>query len=478
MSDESPGAHGSEVRVRFAPSPTGFFHVGGARTALWNWLFARRVGGTFILRIEDTDRERNREDWVDGILSALTWLGIDWDEGPYRQSERGELYRAAAERLHSEGHAYYCDCTRDDVEARALPGAPPGYDGFCRDRGLEPGPGRALRFRVPEAGTTVVRDLIRGDVSFANDSIADFVIARPNGDALFVLAVVVDDMDMGVTHVMRGEEHLPTTPKALLMWEALGGPPLPVFAHVPVLVNEKRQKLSKRRDKVALEDYRLQGYLADAMRNYLVALGWSPSDGREILTVEEMLAEFSLDDVNNSPAFFDEQKLLHINGLYIRAMSAADFISACAPFLADPGVPWGEGSFDPEVFRELAPLVQERVGTLAEVPGYVAFALVEPLEINPGSYEKAIAKDEGSAEILRLARGRFADCPFEPDALKLELEGVASDVGRKLAKTQAPVRVATTGNTVGLPLFESLMVLGRARTLSRLDAVLIRLGSA
>jgi glutamyl-tRNA synthetase len=455
------GEAASGPRVRFAPSPTGFFHVGGARTALWNWLFARRRGGSFVLRIEDTDRERNREDWVDGILSALQWLGIDWDEGPFRQSERGDLYRSVAARLHSEGHAYFCGCTREDVEARALPGAIPGYDGYCRDLGLGPGPGRALRFRVPDNGTTTVHDLIRGDVEFANDSIEDFVIARPNGDALFVLAVVADDMDMRITHIVRGEEHLPTTPKAILIWEALGGPALPVFAHVPVLVNESRQKLSKRRDKVALEDYRAKGYLADAMRNYLVLLGWSPPDGREFMTVEDMVVEFDLADVNNSPAFFDERKLAHFNGVYIREMSLDAFVAASEPFLSDGGVLWQPGSFDPVVFRVLAPLAQERVATLAEVPEYVAFAF----------------GDEVAAEILRLARTRLAECEFEPDVLKLELEGIASDVGRKLGKAQAPVRVATMGRTVGLPLFESLAVLGRQRTLERIDAAIARLAS-
>jgi glutamyl-tRNA synthetase len=472
----------TETRVRFAPSPTGYFHVGGARTALWNWLFARQVGGAFVLRIEDTDKERNREDWVDGIISALQWLGIDWDEGPYRQSERGELYRSIAGRLWSSGHAYYCGCTREEVEARALPGAKPGYDGHCRDLGLEPGPGRALRFRVPDTGTTIVHDLIRGDVEFANDSIEDFVIARPNGDALFVLAVVADDMDMRVTHIMRGEEHLPTTPKAILIWEALGGPELPVFAHVPVLVNAQRQKLSKRRDKVALEDYRAKGYLADAMRNYLVVLGWSPPDGREILTVDEMIAEFSLADVNNSPAFFDEKRLAHFNGVYIRAMSVDEFIAACSPFVSGDqtdagdgsGLPWEPAEFDADVFRVLAPLAQERVATLGEVPGYVAFAFVEKFAIDEQSYQRAIAGDEVALEILRLTRERLTECEFSPEVLKLELEGIASDVGRKLGKAQAPVRVATMGSTVGLPLFESLTVLGRGRTLERLDAAIER----
>ncbi|MGH9180972.1 MAG: glutamate--tRNA ligase, partial [Acidimicrobiales bacterium] len=306
--------------MRFSPSPTGFFHVGGARTALFNWLVARQRGGTFILRIEDTDKERNRPEWVEGIQSAMVWLGLDWDEGPYFQSERTHLYAEAAEKLHAGGQAYYCDCTRDAVDARTRGNPTPGYDAFCRDRNLDAAPGRPLRFRTPREGTTTVVDVVRGRPSFENATIEDFVIARGDGTALFVLANVIDDLDMAVSDVIRAEEHLPTTPKYILLHEALTDRPLPAFAHVPVIVNEKRQKLSKRRDKVALEDYRDQGYLAHAMRNYLGLLGWAPSGDREVVSVEEMVDEFRLEDVNLSPAFFDEKKLRHFNGLYIRAM--------------------------------------------------------------------------------------------------------------------------------------------------------------
>src|SRR5579884_2262335 len=211
------------VRVRFAPSPTGYFHVGGARTALYNWLFARRSHGVFILRIEDTDRERNQTEWVEGIVSAMKWLGLDWDEGPYFQSESVDLHRRTAERLHAEGRAYYCDCTREQIDARRAPGAPPGYDGHCSERGLGPGPGRALRFRVDRPGRTTVTDVVRGEVVFEHDAIEDFIILKSDGNPLFLLANVVDDIEMRVSHVIRGEEHLPNTPKALLLWEALGG---------------------------------------------------------------------------------------------------------------------------------------------------------------------------------------------------------------------------------------------------------------
>jgi glutamyl-tRNA synthetase len=469
-------------RVRFAPSPTGYLHVGGGRTALWNWLFARRTGGTFMLRIEDTDTERNREEWVDGILASLSWLGVTWDEGPYRQSERFELYGSAAAKLFASGHAYACDCTREVVEARTAGNPKPGYDGFCRDRGLEPGPGRTLRFRVPDEGSTLVRDLIRGDVTFANDTIDDFVIVKSNGAPLFVLAVVVDDMDMRVSHIVRGEEHLPTTPKAVMLWSALDGGELPVFAHVPVLVNEQRQKLSKRRDRVALEDFRDQGYLPEAMRNHLVLLGWSPHEVHhedERLSLDEMIEQFRLEDVKSSPAYFDERKLAHFNGLYIRDLSTSSFVSRTMPFVDSESVPWPALSFDISVYERLAPLVQERVSTLGEVPGYVAFAFLseESFTMEDASYDKAIGRDAGAVEILTRARERLSSCEFAPEVLKAELEAVAEQVGRKLGKAQAPVRVATMGATVGLPLFESLVVLGRERVLARLDAALARAGA-
>jgi glutamyl-tRNA synthetase len=323
-----------QVRVRFAPSPTGMFHVGGARTALWNWLFARQHGGVFVLRIEDTDETRNEEQWVDNIHDALSWLDLGWDE-EYRQSEQAAAHAAAAERLYASGNAYYCDCTTEAVQARKPPGAPPGYDGFCRDRGLGPGPGRALRFRIPP-GRTVIDDVVRGRVEFDNDKLGgDFVIVKSNGGAIFYLANTVDDLDERVTHVMRAEEHLPNTPKNQLLWEALApdGPPPPVWAHVPVLINEARKKLSKRRDKVALESYRAEGYLAEAMRNYLCLLGWSPGGDREFLTLDEMIEEFSLEHVGTSPAFFDVKKLNAFNEHYIREMTPVEFLGAARPFL-------------------------------------------------------------------------------------------------------------------------------------------------
>jgi len=452
------------------------FHVGSARTALFNWLFARHHGGAFVLRIEDTDEARNQPEWTDGILSAMQWLGLDWDEGPLFQSERADRHREAAQQLFDAGLAYYCDCSPEARVARAgaKPGSPtPPYDQFCRDRDLGPGPGRALRFRTPSAGVTVVHDLIRGHPEFGNDTIEDFVILKGNGGPIFVLANVVDDLDMAITHVIRGEEHLPNTPKALLLWEALGGGPSPVFAHLPLLVNEQRKKLSKRRDRVALESYRDDGYVMEAMRNYLCLLGWSPGRDREFLTLEEMIAEFRLEDVNNSPAFFDLKKLTAFNEHYLRALSDEEFIAACGPFL-DRG-PWKPEDFDEVTFSKVVPLVKERARTLAEVPRWVDFLFLPEPIIEPVSWEKAVLKNDAARAILAEALAQYETCPWEAQVLHDVTAAVGERHGLALGKAQAPIRVAVTGRTVGPPLFESLELLGRPRALARLRAALARL---
>jgi len=455
------------------------FHVGGARSALQNWVFARQHNGVFVLRIEDTDQARNRPEWIEGILSALDWIGIRRGtyEGPYFQSSYDAEHRAAAARLYEEGRAYYCDCTREQILART--GSQyGGYDGYCRDRGLGPGPGRALRFRTPREGMTVVRDLVRGEPTFENAKIEDFVIARADGSAVFLLANVVDDMTMGITHVIRAEEHLPNTPKQQLLWEALGARP-PVWAHVPVVVNEKRQKLSKRRDKVALEQYRDEGYLADAMRNYLMLLGWAPSGDREIVPWSVIEQEFRLEDVNPSPAFFDEKKLRAFNGEYIRALSVAEFIEACQPWLHGtdtiPAPPWKPADFDPEAFAAVAPLAQTRIAVLSEIVPNVDFLFLEEPAYDEASWAKAMP---GSADLLRDALDAFESLPeWNAESLRGALEAVGAARNLKLGKAQAPVRVAVTGRTVGLPLFESLAVLGRERTLARLRGALARLAA-
>ncbi|WP_083934356.1 glutamate--tRNA ligase [Nocardiopsis baichengensis] len=469
----------TSIRVRFAPSPTGMFHVGGARSALFNWALAQQQPeGRFVLRIEDTDAARNKPEWTEGITSALSWLGISADdphfEGPYFQSDYADKHRETAERLHKEAKAYYCDCTREQVaERRGNPHL--GYDGFCRDRGLEAGPGRALRFRVPEGGPTVVDDKIRGRVEFEHDNIEDFVIARADGSPLFVLANVVDDVEMGVNEVIRGEEHLSNTPKQQLLWEALGQTP-PVWAHLPVIVNEKRQKLSKRRDKVALESYQEEGYLPEAMVNYLMLLGWSPGEDREIMPWDRMQPLFKISEVNSSSAFFDEKKLRAFNGEYIRALSVEDFVERCRPYLAPDKAPWPEESFDEEAFRAIAPLAQSRVAVLSEIVPNVDFLFLDEPVFDEKSWNKAMKPGVGE-EMLTAALERFSDPgqAWEAEALKTALEEVGQAQGLKLGKAQAPVRVAVTGRTVGLPLFESLELLGRERVRARLEAALERL---
>jgi glutamyl-tRNA synthetase len=485
---------GTAPRVRFAPSPTGFFHVGSARTALFNWLVARQSGGTFVLRIEDTDAERGREEWVEGIMAALHWLGMDPDEGPYRQSLRSGRYDQAVDALWDGGFLYACDCTREQIEARnkAAGTLTPGYDGFCRDRGLPRGEGRALRFRTPDEGTTVVDDVVRGEVEFPNGAIDDFVMVKANGAPLFVLANVVDDIDMAITHVIRGEDLLPTTPKGVLAWEALATlgwttdgtagepgrptPPLPVFAHLPMLVNAQRKKLSKRRDPVSVESYRDQGYLPQAFVNYLALLGWSPPGGEEIIAVDEMIKEFHLDEVNHSPAFFDVAKLTHMNGEYIRAMPLGEFIAASRPWLTGAAAPWPVADFDPAVFAALAPLVQERVATLGEVPAMVDFMFQEEPVIEERAWAKAIDDDESARTILAAAIDAYAALAdnWTRDTLYATTSAIGEQVGRKLGKAQAPLRVAVTGRQVGPPLFEALEVLGPDRTLARLRAALSR----
>ncbi|HUR17816.1 MAG TPA: glutamate--tRNA ligase [Acidimicrobiales bacterium] len=465
----------SAVRVRFAPSPTGFFHVGGARTALFNWLFARHLGGTFVLRIEDTDAERGREEWLNGIVDALTWIGIDWDEGPYRQSERGKLYADAADRLYADGNAYWCGCTRPAVDERnkANDIATPGYDGYCRERALSPRQGRALRFRTPTEGSTTVVDVIRGTPVFEHANLEDFVVLRSDASPVFLLANAVDDIDMSITHVIRGEEHLSNTPKTLLLWDALDGGPRPVFAHVPLLVNEKGQKLSKRRDKVALEDYRDQGFLADATRNYLGLLGWAPGGDREILSVAEMVREFRLEDVKSSPAFFDERKLLHFNGEYIRALSLDDFVDAARPFLAAGS--WATEEFDEGAFRALAPLVQERVKTLTEVPAMVDFLFLSEAPVEEGAWDRRVVRGAAAAELLAGAAEVYSSCEWAAPVLHQVTASLGERHGLSLGKAQFPIRVAVTGREVGPPLFESLEILGRQRSIDRLLRALARL---
>jgi glutamyl-tRNA synthetase len=473
-------------RVRIAPSPTGFFHVGTARTALFNWLFARRHGGAFLLRIEDTDAERDREAWVGGIIEALEWLGMSPDEPPVRQSAFADAHREAAERLFAAGVLYGCDCTREAIDARLKGTGRTGYDGHCRDRGLARGPAVALRFRVPDVGVTVVHDVILGDVEFPNESIEDFVVVRSNGTVLFALSNLVDDRAMAISHVIRGPEHLSNAPKQLMLAEALDAAegavtPTPVFATVPLLVNEQRKKLSKRRDPVSLESYRDQGYLADALVNFLALLGWSPTGDEEKVDRATLVAQFALEDVNHAPAFFDVAKLTHLNGEYIRALDLGGFVEACRPWVApsegewapaDQAPPWPPSRFDEAVFRTIAPLVQERVATLGEVCAMVDFLFLEDPPRDPQAFEKAIRSQHDARAVLADALTAFESCDFDAASLHDALVAVGERHGLALRRAQAPVRVAVTGRTVGPPLFESMALLGRDEVTRRVGLAL------
>lgn len=459
-------------RVRFAPSPTGYFHVGGARTALYNWILAQQHHGTFVLRVEDTDEARNRPEWTDGIISALEWIGVARGtyEGPHFQSEYAASHIDAAGKLYADGNAYYCDCTQEVVRQRVGPNK--GYDGFCRQRGLGPAEGRPLRFKVPRPGRTTVVDLIRGEPVFDHDTIEDFVLLRGNGTVMFLLANVVDDMAMNISHVIRAEEHLPNTPKQQLLWLSLGAEP-PIWAHVPLLVNEKRQKLSKRRDPVAMEMYRDEGYLAEAMKNYLMLLGWNPPGDAEIVPWSLIELSFKLEDVNSSPAFFDVRKLRAFNGEYIRALTVEQFTEACQPWLTGAKALWPVERFDPAAWATMAPLVQTRVEVLGDVPGMVDFIFGEPV-VDPAAWAKATAAP--APALLDDVIDTYEAIPsWTADALKSELEVIGTRHGLKLGKAQAPVRVAVTGRSVGPPLFESLEVLGHDRTLARLRAARVQL---
>jgi glutamyl-tRNA synthetase len=450
-------------RVRIAPSPTGFFHVGTGRTALFNWLYARQNAGTFVLRIEDTDTARNRPEHTEGIMRAMRWLGLDWDEGPYFQSQRTALYAAATEQLIESGSAYACDCTPDQIAERAKQrGGPPGYDGYCRDRGLQPSKGRMLRFRTPDTGRTVFDDLVRGTVAVDNEVVEDFGVRKSNGDPLFILANVVDDADMTITHVIRGEDHISNTTKYLLLWQALGYGPVPVFAHLPLLFNDARKKLSKRRDKVAVEDYRDDGYLPEALVNYLGLLGWSPGGDREIVSLDEMVAEFRLEDVRSAGAIFDERKLQAINAEYLRALPVSELVERAQAWILSRWEP-------------IASLVQERARLLSEVFTMTDFLVRPEPVIDTGEWEKGVRKTPQFAALLAAAAARYSAIEWTSAEIHDATVAAGEEVGvPQLGKAQAPIRLAVTGRSVGPPLFESLQQLGRDRTLARLSAALER----
>ncbi len=450
------------VRVRFSPAPTGYLHVGSARSALFNWLYAKHADGTMILRIEDTDVDRSTPELIESIHSSLTWLGITWDE-EYRQSDRFDQYLEAVEKLKAAGLAYYCDCSQEDVKKRAEErGGKPGYDGFCRDRDVQPGEGVAVRFRTPDEGVTGWDDLIRGRVEFENNNLEDFVIVRSNGVPMFLVANAYDDLDMNITHVIRGEDLVNTVPKVLLLREAMGAESHPVYAHLPLIVNEKRQKLSKRRDDVSVDDYKDRGYLPEAMANYLATLGWGPSDEVEVRPMSEIIDLFEVEDVVKSPAFFDVKKLEHFNSEYIHAMAPEDFAAAASVHVDDR---------DKEVFAELAPLVQERVKFTHEAPALVSWIKGDMAEPTEKDWRKVMGKD-GVKAVLETVLARVDETEWTPAGIEKLVFGVGEELE---TKTQLPVRLAVTGARFGLPLFEPMALMDKEVVKKRLEAALSQL---
>ncbi len=459
----------STIKTRFPPSPTGHLHLGGARTALFNWLFARHHQGIFLLRFEDTDRERSKQEYVDSIREALEWLGLDWDEGPYFQMERMDIYREYAQRLFEEGKAYYCECSPEILEEKRkkalAEGRKPKYDGTCRDKGLGPGPGRVLRFRCPEIGTTVVEDLIRGPVAFDHKELDDFILVRADGTPTYQFAVVIDDLTMGITHVIRGDDHLSNTPKQILLFEALGANP-PKYAHVPMILGPDGSRLSKRHGALSILAYRDEGYLPQALRNYLVRLGWSYGD-QEIFSLEEMIEKFDLSRVSKSAARFDPDKLLALNAHYIRQEDTARLAEMVRPFLQKLGL----HVQDEDMLLKAVETVKPRARTLAEMAEMMRFYFVDQVEYEEKAARKFLKPD--IAPVLeRLVKELSALEKFEEEPLERLFRDLAEEYQLKLKHIAQPVRVALTGRTVSPGLFEIMDILGKETVLARIKKAL------
>jgi glutamyl-tRNA synthetase len=463
-----------DVVTRFAPSPTGYLHIGGARTALFNWLYARNRGGKFILRIEDTDQERSTPEAVHAILDGMRWLGISWDEGPFYQMERVELYRKEAERLLREGKAYRCVCTKEELDARResmkARGEKPRYDGRCRELPPEETEGKphVVRIRTPLSGETVVRDLLRGDVVYENAELDDLVLTRTDGSPTYNFVVVVDDASMGITHVLRGDDHLNNTPKQVLLYDALGYP-LPRFGHFPLIHGMEGGKLSKRHDDVSVTAYREKGFLPEAMVNYLVRLGWGHGD-QEIFSVEEMQALFSLEHVGKSPSKFNLDRLLNLNAHYIKAADPERIAGLLVPFLAKRGIAAQPSPWLTAAVRTL----QERAKTLEEMAESAEYYFRER-PADPSVAAKFLTPEVAPA-LEEIAREFSALEPFTPSSMEECLTGVVGRRGGSL-KIHQPIRVALTGGTASPGLFDVMEILGREEVVRRLKAAAGRIGS-
>lgn len=455
----------TEIRSRFAPSPTGTLHIGGARTALFSYLFARGRGGKFLLRIEDTDRERSTPEFVQAILDGLGWLGIEWDEGPIFQSERFELHRAGVEELVRRGRAYRCYCSSEELERKRVAaqkaGRKPVYDGTCRDRRDQPDRSFTIRFRAPQTGETAFRDLIKGPVVFQNQELDDLIIARSDGTPTYNFCVVMDDHDMGITHVVRGEDHVNNTPKQIQMYEALGYP-VPEFAHVPLILGIDRSPLSKRHGATSVTAYRDLGYFPEALVNYLVRLGWSHGD-QEIFTREELVEKFRIEDVGASAGVFNPEKLEWVNFHYMKTLPLDRLVADVKPFLAAKG----HVGFDDRWIGDMVKTLRERAKTLVELVQFGSFYLSDDVTIDPKAAAKFL-KPEVRPTLEDLASRLEAIEEWRAATIQKIFEALMKERSVNLGKIAQPVRVAVTGGRVSPGIFEVLEVVGRERTVKRL----------
>jgi glutamyl-tRNA synthetase len=458
------------VVTRFPPSPTGYLHIGGARTALYNWLFARQKRGKFILRIEDTDKERSTEEATRAIVESLQWLGIDWDEGPYFQSQRYPIHWEAVERLLATGKAYYCHCTPEDLERRRkeamAKGLKPKYDGRCRDRGLGPGPHAVIRLKSPQTGKTSFRDLIKGPISFDNEELDDLVLWRSDGTPTYHLAVVADDIAMGITYIIRGDDHVNNTPRQMLIYQALGEP-LPLYAHVPMILGPDRTRLSKRHGATSVLAYKDMGYLPQALLNALVRVGWSYGN-QEKFDLAELIEKFSMENVGKSAGIFNTEKLLDLNGQYIRESESEAIAGKLIPFLEKQGL----ANLDHGRVVAAVETLKPRSKTLVEMAEKACFYFVDDVIYDPAAAKKFLKPDV--LDLMKDIRDRIRVMTGFTQA---DMEKVFSDFieekGIKLGKVAQPLRVALTGTSVSPGLFEVMEVLGKEKVLRRIEKALL-----
>ncbi|HQJ30475.1 MAG TPA: glutamate--tRNA ligase [Syntrophales bacterium] len=458
-----------EVRTRFAPSPTGYLHIGGARTALFNWLYARHHGGRFVLRIEDTDQLRSTEESTRAILDAMTWLGLTWDEGPFYQAQRVEIHRELVEKLIDEKKAYYCTCTPEELEEKRKEalrtGRKPKYDGTCRDRGLKRSEESVVRFRCPDYGTTIVRDLVKGTISFNNDELDDLVIERADGYPTYNFAVVVDDAQMGITHVIRGDDHVNNTPRQILLYEALGYE-VPLFGHVPMILGSDKTRLSKRHGATSVMAYQEMGFLPEALVNYLVRLGWSHGD-QEIFSMAELIELFDLDAVGKSAAIFNPEKLLWLNAHYIKQYPMERLIAAVKPFWAARGFDVSDEAFLAQVAGDL----RSRSKTVAELAEAGQFYFTDDVTYDPGAAAKFLTP-EVAVHLREIARELPLVADYSKEGIEIFLRRFSEARNVKLKVIAQPLRVALTGKTVSPGIDEVMISLGRERVIKRLEDAL------